>query len=69
MNKPNKTEAEKKLVKFRNQLTKLLIKYPEIRLAGDRDGDVLGYIHDGLNWQQIYMPTSITQELTAVKQH
>ena len=63
MNKPKKTEAEKKLIKFRNQLHNLLIKYPEIRLAGDQDGDVLGYIHDGLNWQQIYMPTAGTQEL------
>ena len=35
MKNTKKTEAEKTLIKFRNQLHNLLIKYPEVRLAVD----------------------------------
>ena len=68
MNKPKKTEAEKQLLKFRNQLHKLLIKYPEIRLSGDRDGDVLAFI-PASDWTtkttKLYVPTNGKQELIA----
>lgn len=39
-----KTETEKRLFTFRNQLHNLLIKYPEIRLGGDREGEVYAEI-------------------------
>lgn len=68
MNKPKKTEAEKQLLKFRDQLTKLLIKYPEIRLAGDIEGDVLAFI-PASDWttktHKLYLPTNGEQELIA----
>ena len=46
MIKTKKTEDEKTLIKFRNQLHNLLIKYPEVRLAVDslNYGDILAYI-------------------------
>lgn len=63
-----KTEAEKQLVKFRDQLHKLLIKYPEIRLAGDMNGDVMAFI-PAWDWttktHKLYVPTSGQQELIA----
>jgi len=68
MIKTKKTEAEKQLIKFRNQLHNLLIKYPEIRLAGDMNGDVLAYI-PASDWTtkttKVYVPTSGKQELIA----
>ena len=68
MIKTKKTEAEKQLLKFRNQLHNLLIKYPEIRLAGDMNGDVLAYI-PASDWTtkttKLYVPTSGQQELIA----
>jgi hypothetical protein len=64
MNK--KTEAEKQLIKFRDQLHKLLIKYPEIRLAGDMNGDVMAFI-PAMDWttktHRLYVPTNGKQEL------
>jgi hypothetical protein len=66
MKNTKKTEAEKQLIKFRNQLHNLLIRYPEIRLAGDRDGDPIAVIHtvDRFScYGQIYLPTSGKQEL------
>ena len=40
------TEAEKTLIKFRNQLHNLLIKYPEVRLAVDSRNypDIVAFI-------------------------
>ena len=63
MIKTNKTEAEKQLIKFRNQLHNLLIKYPEIRLAGTYEGDAMAWIRseDG-KISEIYLPTSGKQE-------
>jgi hypothetical protein len=60
-----KTEAEKKLIKFKNQLHNLLIKYPEIRLAGDMNGDVLAWIPAGPGSKstKLYVPTNGNQEL------
>jgi hypothetical protein len=59
-----KTEAEKQLIKFRDQLHNLLIKYPEIRLTGDMNGDVLAILPDGSEaWPHLYVPTSGKQEL------
>ncbi len=34
----------KKLAKFEKDFQKLMVKYPDILISGDRDGDVLGYI-------------------------
>jgi hypothetical protein len=58
-----KTDAEKQLIKFRNQLHNLLIKYPEIRLAGTSEGDAMAWIRseDG-KISEIYLPTSGKQE-------
>ena len=65
MIKTKKTEAEKQLIKFRNQLHNLLIKYPEIKITGDIEGDVLAFIPSS-DWTkpspQIYLPTSGKQE-------
>lgn len=60
--KAKKTKAEKQLIKFRNQLHNLLIRNPEIRLAGDRDGDILAFIPEG-DLPLVYLPTSGKQEL------
>jgi hypothetical protein len=57
-----KTEAEKQLIKFRNQLHNLLIRNPEIRLSADRDGDILAFIPEG-DRPRVYLPTSGKQEL------
>ena len=68
MIKTKKTEAEKQLIKFRNQLHNLLIRNPEIRLAGDMNGDVLAFI-PASDWTtkttKLYVPTSGNQELIA----
>jgi hypothetical protein len=65
MIKTKKTEAEKQLIKFRNQLHNLLIRNPEIRLSGDINGDVLAYI-PASDWTtkttKLYVPTSGKQE-------
>jgi hypothetical protein len=66
MNDTKKTEAQKQLIKFRDQLHKLLMKYPEIRIAGNRDGDPIACVHSGdvFNcYEQIYLPTNGKQEL------
>jgi hypothetical protein len=59
-----KTPAEKQLIKFRNQLHNLLIRNPEIRLAGDEAGDILAFISDE-EWPKtkVYLPRSGHQEL------
>jgi hypothetical protein len=47
-------------------LHKLLMKYPEIRIAGNRDGDPIAWVHSGdvFNcYEQIYLPTNGKQEL------
>ena len=71
-NDMKKTDAEKQLHKFRNQLHNLLIRNPEIRLAGDAAGDILAFIpgddvhpHTGAYtlWTRVYLPRSGDQEL------
>ncbi len=62
MNTTKKTETEKQLIKFRNQMHNLLIKYPEIRLAGYHEGDVVTYIPEG-DRPRVFLPTSGKQEL------
>lgn len=58
------TEAQKQLIEFKNQLHDLLSKYPGIRLAGDREGDVLAILPNGSEaWDYLYIPTSGKQEL------
>lgn len=42
--KPKKTQAQKDLIKFRNQLYNLLSKYPNIRIAGDINGAAIAWI-------------------------
>jgi len=66
MNDTKKTEAQKQLIKFRDQLHKLLMKYPEIRIAGNRDGDPIACVYSGDKfscYEQIYLPTNGKQEL------
>ena len=67
MIKTKKTEAEKQLIKFRNQLHNLLIKYPDIRLAVDSHNypDILAFIpsHTEERAPRIALPTSGKQEL------
>jgi hypothetical protein len=65
MIKTKKSEAQKQLIKFRNQLHNLLIRYPEIRLGDNSDGDPLATIGTGDQYEQIYLPTSGKQELIA----
>jgi hypothetical protein len=38
------TEAQKKLIKFDKEFNKLLIKYPEILVAGDMNGGIVASI-------------------------
>ena len=65
MIKNKKTEDEKQLIKFRNQLHNLLIKYPKIKITGDLEGDVVAFIPSS-EWAvpsaEIYLPTSGKQE-------
>jgi len=66
MIKTKKSEAQKQLIKFRNQLHNLLIRYPEIRISGDRDGDVSASLTPNephAKTEYIYLPTSGKQEL------
>ena len=59
-----KIEAEKQLTEFRELFHNLLAKYPEIRLCGDNNGDILAIRPDGSEaWPHLYMPTSGKQEL------
>ena len=61
-----KTEAEKQLIKFRNQMHNLLIKYPGIRISCTQDGDVVAWMRTGdayREYEQVYLPTSGAQEL------
>lgn len=55
--KVQKTPAEKKLIAFRNQLHTLLIRNPEIRIAGDMHGDVVAFIVDA-DHPKVYLPKS-----------
>ena len=59
-----KTDIEKQLIKFRNQFHNLLIRYPEIRVVGDVEGDVLAFIpsQEGPR-TKMYLPRSGNQEL------
>ena len=57
-----KTDAEKNLIKFRNQLHTLLIRNPEIRLAADSFGDIVAFIPEG-DRPRVHLPTSGKQEL------
>jgi hypothetical protein len=58
-----KTESEKQLIKFRNQLRTLLIRNPGVHLVADENGNVLATIPDGSPaWSWIYLPTSGPQE-------
>lgn len=57
-----KTDAEKNLIKFRNQLHTLLIRNPEIRLATDSFGDIVAFIPEG-DRPRVHLPTSGKQEL------
>jgi len=66
MNTIKKTETEKQLIKFRNQLHNLLIRNPEIRISCNQDGDPIALIRNGdafSCYDQIYLPTSGKQEL------
>jgi hypothetical protein len=66
MIKTKKTEAEKQLIKFRNQLHNLLIRYPGIRISGNSDGDPVAWMRTGEaygEYEQIYLPTNGQQEL------
>ena len=65
MTNTKKTEAEKQLIKFRNQLHNLLIKYPEIQIASDIRGDVTAWIFskEAQSIKEIYLPTNGKQEL------
>ena len=61
-----KTEAEKQLIKFRNQFHNLLIKYPEIRISGNSEGLPVAWIRTGEGYGeycQLHLPTSGKQEL------
>ena len=64
MNK--KSEAEKQLIKFRDQLHSLLIEYPEIRINGNSEGLPLAWIRYGEihnEYTHLHLPTSGRQEL------
>ncbi len=63
MIKTKKTPAEKQLIKFRNQLHNLLIRNPEIWLAGDAAGDILAFIDTWPQRSGVYLPRSGQQEL------
>lgn len=57
MNTTKKTDAEKQLHKFRNQLHTLLIRNPKIRLATDSFGDIVAFIPEG-DRPRVHLPTS-----------
>ena len=40
----NDEEKLKMLNKFAKDFQKLMAKYPDVRVFGDRDGDVVGYV-------------------------
>jgi hypothetical protein len=66
MNTTKKTQAEKQLIKFRNQMHNLLIRNPEIRIGSTQDGEPIAWIRTGdayRCYEQIYLPTSGKQEL------
>jgi hypothetical protein len=66
MNTTKKTETEKQLIKFRNQLHNLLIRNPGIRISCTLDGEPIAIIHSSDRfscYEQIYLPTSGNQEL------
>jgi len=59
-----KTQAEKELIKFKNQLHNLLIRNPSIRIGVDKNGDVVAFIFDGHStvYPRVHLPTSGQQE-------
>jgi hypothetical protein len=61
-----KTEAEKQLIKFRNQLHNLLIRNPGIRIGADQHGYVVAFIPEG-DRPRVFLPTSGQQELIVAK--
>jgi hypothetical protein len=66
MNTTKKTETEKQLIKFRNQLHNLLIRNPDIRIGSTQDGEPIAWIRTGdayRCYEQIYLPTTGKQEL------
>jgi hypothetical protein len=66
MNTTKKTQAEKQLIKFRNQMHNLLIRNPDIRIGSTQDGEPIAWIRTGdayRCYEQIYLPTSGKQEL------
>lgn len=40
----NDEQKLKTLGKFQKDFQKLMAKYPDVRVFGDRDGDVVGYV-------------------------
>jgi len=66
MNDTKKTEAQKQLIKFRDQFHKLLMRHPDIRIGSNQDGDPIALIRNGdafSCYDQIYLPTNGKQEL------
>jgi hypothetical protein len=66
MNTTKKTETEKQLITFRNQMHNLLIRNPGIRISCTLDGEPIAWVRtgDGPNaYEKIYLPTSGNQEL------
>ena len=61
-NTTKKTDAEKQLHNFRNQLHTLLIRNPEIRLATDSFGDIVAFIPEG-DRPRVHLPTCGKQEM------
>lgn len=57
-----KTQAEKDLIKFRNQMHNLLMRYPDIRIGVDPWGDVVAFMPEG-DRPRVYLPKSGKQEL------
>jgi hypothetical protein len=62
MNDTKKTEAQKQLIKFQDQLHKLLMRHPDIRIGVDRHGYVVAFIPEG-DRPRVYLPTNGKQEL------
>lgn len=56
------TQAHNNLLKFRNQVHEFLKQHPDVRIVGDREGDVMMYdINEVLN--PVYLPRRGTQQL------
>jgi hypothetical protein len=50
MNNTKKTDAEKQLIKFDKEFSKLLAKYPEIFVAGDVNGGIVASFTPNEPW-------------------